>query len=103
MWCLGAGVLLCRGNRLLTGSNTRWLRLWEVEAVQGVKPQEEVCNGDDRSVAHSLVILVVSYLLCDEYIFPESVYTEEHSGTLEIYSVTINDKVCCLYKCVIMV
>uniref|UniRef100_A0A7N8XKJ2 WD repeat domain 90 n=1 Tax=Mastacembelus armatus TaxID=205130 RepID=A0A7N8XKJ2_9TELE len=29
------GVLLCRGNRLLTGSNTLWLRLWEVEAVQG--------------------------------------------------------------------
>uniref|UniRef100_A0AAQ6AM06 WD repeat domain 90 n=1 Tax=Amphiprion ocellaris TaxID=80972 RepID=A0AAQ6AM06_AMPOC len=26
------GVLLCRGNRLLTGSNTRWLRQWEVEA-----------------------------------------------------------------------
>ncbi|XP_028424157.1 WD repeat-containing protein 90 isoform X2 [Perca flavescens] len=41
------GVLLCRGNRLLTGSNTRWLRLWEVEAVQGVKPQEKVCNGED--------------------------------------------------------
>uniref|UniRef100_A0A3B4ZIF7 WD repeat domain 90 n=1 Tax=Stegastes partitus TaxID=144197 RepID=A0A3B4ZIF7_9TELE len=28
------GVLLSRGNRLLTGSNTRWLRQWEVEAVQ---------------------------------------------------------------------
>uniref|UniRef100_A0A8C9YQW0 WD repeat-containing protein 90 n=1 Tax=Sander lucioperca TaxID=283035 RepID=A0A8C9YQW0_SANLU len=41
------GVLLCRGNCLLTGSNTRWLRLWEVEAVQGVKPQEKVCNGED--------------------------------------------------------
>ncbi|CAG04360.1 unnamed protein product, partial [Tetraodon nigroviridis] len=31
------GVLLCRGNRLLTGSNSRWLRLWEVEALQAVK------------------------------------------------------------------
>ncbi|KAM3859558.1 LOW QUALITY PROTEIN: WD repeat-containing protein 90 [Diretmus argenteus] len=31
-------VLLCRGNRLLTGSNTRWLRLWGVEAVQGMEP-----------------------------------------------------------------
>ncbi|XP_032358084.1 WD repeat-containing protein 90 isoform X2 [Etheostoma spectabile] len=41
------GVLLCRGNRLLTGSNTRWLRLWEVEAVQGVKPQGKVCNEED--------------------------------------------------------
>uniref|UniRef100_A0A3Q2Y4U8 WD repeat-containing protein 90 n=1 Tax=Hippocampus comes TaxID=109280 RepID=A0A3Q2Y4U8_HIPCM len=28
------GVLLCRGNSLLTGSNTHWLRLWEVEAVR---------------------------------------------------------------------
>ncbi|XP_049615382.1 WD repeat-containing protein 90 isoform X4 [Syngnathus scovelli] len=27
------GVLLCRANSLLTGSNTHWLRLWEVEAV----------------------------------------------------------------------
>ncbi|XP_026171981.1 WD repeat-containing protein 90 isoform X2 [Mastacembelus armatus] len=41
------GVLLCRGNRLLTGSNTLWLRLWEVEAVQGVKPQEKVSNVGD--------------------------------------------------------
>uniref|UniRef100_A0A669E1K3 WD repeat-containing protein 90 n=1 Tax=Oreochromis niloticus TaxID=8128 RepID=A0A669E1K3_ORENI len=35
------GVLLCRGNRLLTGSNTRWLRLWEVEAVQSLKAEEK--------------------------------------------------------------
>ncbi|XP_040923164.1 WD repeat-containing protein 90 [Toxotes jaculatrix] len=41
------GVLLCRGNRLLTGSNSRWLRLWEVEAIQGMKPQEKVCNVED--------------------------------------------------------
>uniref|UniRef100_H2UQ97 WD repeat domain 90 n=1 Tax=Takifugu rubripes TaxID=31033 RepID=H2UQ97_TAKRU len=31
------GVLLCRGNRLLSGSNSRWLRLWEVEAVKRTK------------------------------------------------------------------
>ncbi|XP_028264493.1 WD repeat-containing protein 90 isoform X2 [Parambassis ranga] len=31
------GVLLCQGNRVLTGSNSRWLRLWEVEPVQGTK------------------------------------------------------------------
>ncbi|XP_070708545.1 WD repeat-containing protein 90 [Pempheris klunzingeri] len=42
------GVLLCRGNHLLTGSNTRWLRLWEVEALQGVKPQEMVSSVEDR-------------------------------------------------------
>ncbi|XP_056222733.1 WD repeat-containing protein 90 [Seriola aureovittata] len=45
------GVLLCRGNRLLTGSNTRWLRLWEVEAVLGVKPQEKVCSGEDSGTS----------------------------------------------------
>lgn len=50
IWFLGVGVLFCRGNHLLTGSNTRWLRLWEVEAVKGVKPQEKVCNVEDRFV-----------------------------------------------------
>uniref|UniRef100_A0A665V876 WD repeat-containing protein 90 n=1 Tax=Echeneis naucrates TaxID=173247 RepID=A0A665V876_ECHNA len=44
------GVLLCRGNRLLTGSNTRWLRLWEVGAVQTVKPRENVCSVDRTTV-----------------------------------------------------
>ncbi|XP_035469186.2 WD repeat-containing protein 90 isoform X2 [Scophthalmus maximus] len=41
------GVLLCRGNRLLTGSNTRWLRLWGVEALQGMQPRERVYNVED--------------------------------------------------------
>ncbi|XP_029702490.1 WD repeat-containing protein 90 isoform X2 [Takifugu rubripes] len=39
------GVLLCRGNRLLSGSNSRWLRLWEVEAV---KPQDSFSNVNQR-------------------------------------------------------
>ncbi|XP_061564581.1 WD repeat-containing protein 90 isoform X1 [Cololabis saira] len=41
------GVLLCRGNRLLTGSNTRWLRLWGVEAVLGLRPKEKLCSAKD--------------------------------------------------------
>ncbi|KAM3592554.1 uncharacterized protein V6R79_021158 [Siganus canaliculatus] len=45
------GVLLCRGNRLLTGSNTRWLRLWEVEAVQRMKPPEKVADVKDSDAA----------------------------------------------------
>uniref|UniRef100_A0A665V8A7 WD repeat-containing protein 90 n=1 Tax=Echeneis naucrates TaxID=173247 RepID=A0A665V8A7_ECHNA len=50
------GVLLCRGNRLLTGSNTRWLRLWEVGAVQTVKTtvvleQEIMLDGTMVSAA----------------------------------------------------
>lgn len=63
LWFLGVGVLLCRGHRLLTGSNTRWLRLWEVEAVRGVKPQENVGNVKERSVAHPLMIVHVLFLL----------------------------------------
>lgn len=62
LWFLGVGVLLCRGNRLLTGSNTRWLRLWEVEAVWGVKRQEKVYNVKERSVAHPLMIVHVLFL-----------------------------------------
>ncbi|KAM4715856.1 WD repeat-containing protein 90 [Anableps anableps] len=41
------GVLLCRGNRLLTGSSTLWLRLWEIEAVQGMKSTGKVCGIND--------------------------------------------------------
>lgn len=44
-------MLLCRGNRLLTGSNTRCLRLWDIEAVQKMKIQEKVYSVEDRSVA----------------------------------------------------
>uniref|UniRef100_A0A7N5ZRL7 WD repeat-containing protein 90 n=1 Tax=Anabas testudineus TaxID=64144 RepID=A0A7N5ZRL7_ANATE len=45
------GVLLCRGNRLLTGSNTRWLRLWEVEAIQVLLEQEMMLDGTSVSAA----------------------------------------------------
>ncbi|XP_062848748.1 WD repeat-containing protein 90 [Trichomycterus rosablanca] len=34
------GVLLCRGNRLLTGSNSKKLRLWSVTAVQNQTNKE---------------------------------------------------------------
>lgn len=51
---MDVGVLLCRGNRLLTGSNTRWLRLWEVEAVRGVKLRENACRVNERFAARCL-------------------------------------------------
>ncbi|XP_056153043.1 WD repeat-containing protein 90 [Lampris incognitus] len=41
------GVLLCRGSRLLTGSNTRQLQLWRVEAVQDLRPRTEVSSMKD--------------------------------------------------------
>ncbi|MED6241311.1 hypothetical protein ATANTOWER_008505 [Ataeniobius toweri] len=53
------GVLLCRGNRLLTGSNTHWLRLWEVEAVQGLRSAENICriNGETKVVVEQEIML----------------------------------------------
>ncbi|XP_031699208.1 WD repeat-containing protein 90 isoform X1 [Anarrhichthys ocellatus] len=54
------GVLLCRGNRLLTGSNTRWLRLWDVDALQGVTPQEKYCNEEDSG---TMVVLEQEIML----------------------------------------
>lgn len=52
MFFLGVGVLLCRGSRLLTGGNTRCLRLWEVETVRSLKPEEKGRDVGDRSVTH---------------------------------------------------
>ncbi|XP_071395607.1 WD repeat-containing protein 90 [Centroberyx affinis] len=54
------GVLLCRGNRLLTGSNTRWLRLWGIEAVQGMKPGGEVSIMENSG---ALVVLEQEIML----------------------------------------
>ncbi|KAM4024166.1 LOW QUALITY PROTEIN: WD repeat-containing protein 90 [Anomaloglossus baeobatrachus] len=42
------GVLLCRGNWLLTGSNTRRIRLWSVAAVQELR--EKGSNASSSSV-----------------------------------------------------
>uniref|UniRef100_A0A8C6KYC9 WD repeat domain 90 n=1 Tax=Nothobranchius furzeri TaxID=105023 RepID=A0A8C6KYC9_NOTFU len=38
------GVLLCRGNRLLTGSKAHRLRLWDVEALQGSETKGNICS-----------------------------------------------------------
>ncbi|XP_041733420.1 WD repeat-containing protein 90 [Coregonus clupeaformis] len=54
------GVLLCRGNRLLTGSNTRRLRLWGVAAVQSMRPGGEASNTEDRG---ALVLLEQEMML----------------------------------------
>ncbi|KAF7204596.1 WD repeat-containing protein 90 isoform X2 [Nothobranchius furzeri] len=40
------GVLLCRGNRLLTGSKAHRLRLWDVEALQGSETKGNICSVD---------------------------------------------------------
>ncbi|KAJ3615377.1 hypothetical protein NHX12_017349, partial [Muraenolepis orangiensis] len=38
------GVLLCRGQRLLTGSNTRRLRLWGVAAVEALRSEAQASH-----------------------------------------------------------
>ncbi|XP_053722443.1 WD repeat-containing protein 90 isoform X2 [Synchiropus splendidus] len=48
------GMLLCKGNRLLTGSSTQWLKLWEVE---GVEPQEKVSYKKHSSNSETPVVL----------------------------------------------
>ncbi|KAM4526174.1 WD repeat-containing protein 90 [Fundulus diaphanus] len=53
------GVLLCGGNRLLTGSNTHWLRLWEVEAVHGMTSTGKSCriNGGTKVAVEQEMML----------------------------------------------
>ncbi|XP_040924451.1 WD repeat-containing protein 90 [Betta splendens] len=54
------GVMLCQGNRLLTGSSTRWLRLWDVEGIQGMKLQKRACtmaNSGTRVVLEQEMML----------------------------------------------
>lgn len=62
-WFADVGVLLCRGNRLLTGSSTHWLRLWEVKAFCPVQPQEKVSSSEIRSVAQGRFLLLLLYLV----------------------------------------
>lgn len=87
-WVPDVGVLLCRGNRLLTGSNTRWLRLWEVEAVRGVQPQGKVCSVEERSATRCAIIAVLvlcsaidpfNYVACP---YHESIYSVETAAHL---------------------
>ncbi|XP_034049136.1 WD repeat-containing protein 90 [Thalassophryne amazonica] len=54
------GVLVCRGNRLLTGSNTCRLRLWEVDAVWSLKKHKKTSSVDHGG---SVVILEREILL----------------------------------------
>ncbi|XP_072312187.1 WD repeat-containing protein 90 [Eucyclogobius newberryi] len=45
------GVLRCHGNSLLTGSNTRWLRLWGVGAVCDLRPLGTISNIEHSETA----------------------------------------------------
>ncbi|XP_047667072.1 WD repeat-containing protein 90 isoform X2 [Tachysurus fulvidraco] len=41
------GVLLCRGNKLLTGSNSKKLKLWSVASVQNLRPSSTTASSQD--------------------------------------------------------
>ncbi|XP_055006516.1 WD repeat-containing protein 90 [Boleophthalmus pectinirostris] len=45
------GVLRCQDSHLLTGSNTRWLRLWEVEAIHGMRSLGKISNMEHSEAA----------------------------------------------------
>lgn len=45
------GVLQCQGNHLLTGSNTRWLKLWEVGTVRGFRPPGKISDTEHSGTA----------------------------------------------------
>lgn len=46
--CIFVGVLVCRGNKLVTGSNTKKLRLWSVASVQNLSnPNNKSSAGQD--------------------------------------------------------
>ncbi|XP_053550193.1 WD repeat-containing protein 90 [Bombina bombina] len=50
------GVLLCRGNRLLTGSNTRKIRLWSVAAVQELREKGSGASSNSVLMDHEMML-----------------------------------------------
>uniref|UniRef100_F6WAH4 WD repeat-containing protein 90 n=1 Tax=Xenopus tropicalis TaxID=8364 RepID=F6WAH4_XENTR len=50
------GILLCRGNRLLTGSNTRRIRLWCVAAVQELREKGSGASSTSVLMEHEMTL-----------------------------------------------
>ncbi|XP_075035229.1 WD repeat-containing protein 90 isoform X1 [Mixophyes fleayi] len=50
------GVLLCRGNRLVTGSNTRRIRLWSVAAVQELREKGSEASSSSVLMEHEMTL-----------------------------------------------
>ncbi|KAM4697701.1 WD repeat-containing protein 90 [Rhinophrynus dorsalis] len=50
------GILLCRGNRLLTGSNTRRIRLWSVAAVQELREKGSEASSTSVLMEHEMTL-----------------------------------------------
>ncbi|XP_051789984.1 WD repeat-containing protein 90 isoform X2 [Erpetoichthys calabaricus] len=58
------GVLLCRGNRLLTGSNSRRIRLWSVAAVHAMRGQSPETSHRNTSVLLEQEMSLDSTVVC---------------------------------------
>nr|XP_033770291.1 WD repeat-containing protein 90 isoform X1 [Geotrypetes seraphini] len=50
------GVLLCRGNRLVSGSNTRKIRLWAVAAVQELRQKGSRAKSSAVLLEHEMML-----------------------------------------------
>ncbi|KAM8961104.1 WD repeat-containing protein 90 [Pelodytes ibericus] len=50
------GVLWCRGNRLVTGSNTRKIRLWSVAAVQELREKGSEASSSSVLMEHEMTL-----------------------------------------------
>ncbi|KAG2456181.1 MIRO2 GTPase, partial [Polypterus senegalus] len=58
------GVLLCRGNRLLSGSNSRRIRLWSVAAVHAMRDQSSETSHRNASVLLEQEMSLDSTVVC---------------------------------------
>ncbi|CAH2307904.1 WD repeat-containing 90 [Pelobates cultripes] len=50
------GVLQCKGNRLVTGSNTRRIRLWSVAAVQEMREKGSDASSTSVLMEHEMIL-----------------------------------------------
>ncbi|XP_053327870.1 WD repeat-containing protein 90 [Spea bombifrons] len=50
------GVLRCKGNKLLTGSNTRKIRLWSVAAVQELRDRGSAASSSSVLMEHEMTL-----------------------------------------------
>lgn len=50
------GVLLCAGNRLITGSNTKRIRLWAVAAVQELRLKGSKSRSSSVLLEHEMIL-----------------------------------------------
>ncbi|XP_026880574.2 WD repeat-containing protein 90 isoform X2 [Electrophorus electricus] len=56
------GVMFCHGNRLVTGSNTKKLRLWSVAAVQNLRPSN---SGTTNQQGRNTQVLLEQEMILD--------------------------------------